>query len=349
MTDVARLAGVSQSSVSLVLNNMTGARIAEATRERVLRIASEIGYALPAERRRLQPATARNTIAFVIDEISTSPHPVVSLDGVRDQSWESGYLVATHVTRSNPDLEEATMAAIRNDDRVLGIIYATIFTRAVAPPANIGALPLILLNCYPASSGKGAQTLDLNFTSVVPGEILGGFAAAQYLIRNQHRRIGFINGEVWMDAAADRLTGYCQALAQYQIPFDPGLIMNGDWLPLGGAECAARLLALDDPPTAIFCANDLMAIGAMSAAQDAGRRVPHDLSIIGYDDQELARYTQPPLTTVVLPNYAMGRRAAKLLIDTAQTGKVLSTEQFEITGPVVERGTVRPLGSSGSL
>ena len=114
---------------------------------------------------------------------------------------------------------------------------------------------------------------------------------------------------------------------------------NGDWLPLRGYEAGLELLSLDPPPSAIFCANDLMAIGALEAAYERGFRVPEDLSVMGYDDQELARYTHPPLSTLVLPNYEMGQRASEILIDMAVHGKAIRPMTIKIDGPLVPRGT----------
>ncbi len=331
MTDVARTAGVSQSSVSLVLNQMMGARIADATRERVMTAARELGYELPGSRRLVRTVTERNVIAYLVDEISTSPHPVVSLDGARDAGWESGFLVAAHVTRSNPALEAATIEAIKRDPSIVGIIYSTIFTRKVSPPAALDGIPTVLLNCY---------TEGRRFHSIVPGEVAGAFTATQHLINKGHRRIGFINGESWMDAAADRLKGFRQALATADIAFDQSLFRNGDWLPLRGYQLAMELLKLKNPPSAILCANDLMAVGALEAASELGLRVPKDVSIMGYDDQELARYTHPPLSTLVLPNYEMGRRAIDLLIDLAVHNKVIRPMIIKIDGPLIERASV---------
>ncbi len=115
MTDVARIAGVSQTSVSLILNRTINARISGATRERVIEVAREIGYSLPGVRRPYFNATSRKVIAYMVDEISTSPHAVVSFDGARDAGWEAGFLVAAHVTRSNPELEAMTIESIRRD------------------------------------------------------------------------------------------------------------------------------------------------------------------------------------------------------------------------------------------
>jgi LacI family transcriptional regulator len=332
MTDVARLAGVSQSSVSLVLNNMTGARISDQTRERVIKAAQDLGYALPSQRRSGRQPEPRNKIAFIIDEISTSPHPVVSLDGVRDEAWEAGFVVTSYVTRSNRELETATLDAIAKDPHVMGIIYATIFTREVALPAEMEAMPVVLLNCYTAGKKQ---------ISVVPAEVAGGFTATEHLIKKGHRRIGFINGESWMDAATERMRGYRQALATHDIPFDADLIREGDWLPLKGYHLAKDLLGLAKRPTAILCANDLMALGAIEAAAELGFNVPDDVSIMGYDDQELARYTHPPLTTLVLPNYEMGRHAAEILIDSVTSGRQLRTGIIKVDGPVIERGSVK--------
>lgn len=332
MTDVARIAGVSQSSVSLVLNEMSGARISAETRARVREAAQKIGYKLPNTRRDLARALAieKDTIAFIVDEISTSPHPVVSLDGIRDYAFEQGLLVSAHATRSNPDLESAVLHAVLRDPSIAGVIYATIFTRKVTVPPQLAEVPTVLLNCY---------TAPQRFISVAPGEVAGGFAATAHLTSLGHRRIGFINGEPWMDAAIDRLKGYKQALATADIAFDEALVREGDWLPLQGYEAALDLLALNNPPTAIFCGNDLMAIGALEAAWERGLRVPRDLSVMGYDDQELARYTHPPLSTLVLPNYEMGQKAAEILIDMAIHGKRPSPMTIKVDGPLVQRGT----------
>lgn len=148
MTDVARIAGVSQSSVSLVLNDMTGSRISTETRQRVAEAALQIGYELPAIRREGDSAAEKRMIAYLVDEISTSPHPVINLDGARDFAFEQDFLVAVHVTRSNPELEEATIAAIKRDKSVIGVIYSTIFTRRVTLPESLQNVPTVLLNCY---------------------------------------------------------------------------------------------------------------------------------------------------------------------------------------------------------
>jgi LacI family transcriptional regulator len=335
MTDVARIAGVSQSSVSLVLNEMTGSRISAETQQKVIEAARQIGYALPAIRREATQSTEKKTIAYLVDEISTSPHPVINLDGARDFAFEQDFLVAAHVTRSNPELEAATIEAIKRDKSVIGVIYSTIFTRRVSLPGGLDGIPTVLLNCY-ADPRK--------HVAIVPGEVAGGFAATAHLTGLGHRRIGFINGEPWMDASVDRLKGYRQALATVDIAYDEQLVRNGDWLPLAGYHHAFDLLALPDRPSAIFCGNDLMAIGVLEAASELGFKVPDDLSVMGYDDQELARYTHPPLSTLVLPNYEMGQRAAEALIEMTVHGKAPRPMTIKIDGPLVPRGSTGRAG-----
>ena len=126
-------------------------------------------------------------------------------------------------------------------------------------------IPVILLNCY---------TADHAFPAVVPSEIAGGQHSTRHLIRHGHRRIATITGEPWMEAAKDRLKGYRRALATADIPFDPELVVEGDWSASAGYAATEKLLALKDRPTAIFCQNDRTAIGCYEALKEAGLRIP---------------------------------------------------------------------------
>ena len=331
MTDIAKLAGVSQSTVSLVINHMSGAKVSKVTRETVLRIARELGY--PVERHaHLAAAQTRNLIVYLTDELTTSPHAMQTIDGAKDAAWEHDCLVAVFATRGDPELEAAVFARMLDHPGLLGVIYSTIFTRAVTVPAALSGTPVVLLNCHARDRARA---------SVVPSELLGGYTATMHLIEMGHSRIGFINGEHWIEAAAERLKGYRQALSTADIPFDPVLVRAGDWQVAAGYEHALGLLDLPQRPTALFCANDLMAIGALDAARERKLAVPRDLSIVGYDDQDIARYTHPPLTTVLLPNYEMGRWAADSLI--AQTRANLSSKPvIKMECPLVARDSVAP-------
>jgi LacI family transcriptional regulator len=143
----------------------------------------------------------------------------------------------------------------------------------------------------------------------------GGYDATRYLIDLGHRRIGFVTGTLEMGCAVDRLEGYRQALADHGIPADPALIATGDFLQPAGFAAGRALLALPDPPTAIFSSNDEMAFGVMEAARDRGLTIPDDLSIVGFDDIPQAGLVYPPLTTIRQPLEQMGRVATRMLLN----------------------------------
>jgi LacI family transcriptional regulator len=339
MTDVAQAAGVSQSTVSMVLNRVSGARLAAETRARVLDTAVQLGYQLP---RRAPEGPGGNAhqpvIGYLVDEISTSPHPVVSIDGARDAAWQQGCLLHIAVTRNNPEQEAAAVAALKALPGLVGIVYSTIFTREVQLPYSLKNrlqdLPLVLLNCHDAAHSAPA---------VVPAEVAGGHAATEHLVSQGHRRIAFINGEPWMEAAKDRLKGYRRALATADLPLDPGLVCDGDWMSGSGFDHTLRLMKQPHPPSAIFCANDLMALGALEALKQLGLRVPEDVSVMGYDDQEISRHTHPPLSTVVLPSYEMGQGAVELLLASRGAGAARPRRALtKIDGPLVLRESVAP-------
>jgi LacI family transcriptional regulator len=337
MTDIAKLTGVSQSTVSLVLNNATGAKFSDATRNKVLKAAQDLGYRMTAREPldTLAPAEEKNLIVYLADEISTSPHPVVSIDGARDTAFANGRMLAVYSTHGNAEIEQQVLAATLSNPNVLGVIYATVYTRKVTPPAALSKVPTVLLNCY---------AHDSEFSSVVPAEVNGGHTATDYLLHAGHRRIGYVNGEPWQDAARDRLKGYRMALSTADLPYAAELVREGDWSSGSGFEQTLSLMREPNPPTAIFCGNDLMALGAIEALKQLGLRVPEDVSVLGYDDQEIARHTHPPLSTVVLPNYELGRWAVETLLQEEHNraaGAPVRRRIVKLDGPLVERASVR--------
>jgi LacI family transcriptional regulator len=331
MSDVAAQAGVSQTTVSLVLNDALGARLASQTRERVIVAAAELGYRLVKRGAARPTAAGATAIGFVIDEISTDPWCAIALDGARDKAWEYGLTIKAAVTRGDRELEHAVLAQMASQP-LLGLIYGTIQTRQIAPSPELLRFPTVLLNCHVS---------DRSLPAIEPGEVLGGRAATERLIRAGHRRIGLIEGEVWMDASRDRLKGYRQALAQHDIPFDPELVRPGNWEPSAGYEQTHHLMNLAAPPTAIFCSNDLMALGSYDALKERGLRIPTDISVVGYDDREIAQFMRPPLTTILLPHFEMGTLAVETVVDLANrpAGR---QPQVKVECPIVERGSVAP-------
>jgi LacI family transcriptional regulator len=303
-------------------------------RERVFAAARTLGYSAAAS-----PVVASEVefgsgemIGFAVDQLSTSPEAIVAIEGARQAAWAAGNVILVAQTQSDPKMEPKTLRALTGKD-VAALVYMTIFTREIEPPAYLYDLdiPVVLLNCY---------SVDHAFPAVVPSEIAGGQSATEHLIRNGHTRIGTILGEPHNSATQDRLNGYRRALATADIPFDPDLIAEGNWSASSGYDATMRLLALDTPPTAIFCQNDRMAIGCYEALKEAGLRIPDDMSVVGYDDEEISRHLHPRLTTSILPHRAMGQWAIEQLeTHQVQRGRYPVTK---LECALVERDSVAP-------
>ncbi|OJF99849.1 LacI family transcriptional regulator [Rhizobium sp. 58] len=306
MMDVATAAGVSQATVSLVLSGTKGARLADTTRSRVLQAAQALGYRFVRRGTKSAPG-GQSTIIFVADETSTDPWMSLAFEGARDKALEYGINVLMAVSHGDSDVETNIVTSLGKLP-ILGVIYGTILTRLVQLPAALTDWSIVLVNCYDEQR---------EHHSVLPADLLGGRTATEHLLLTGRKRIGFINGQQGVDAARDRLKGYKQALASNDIAFDPSLVRPGNWEPSAGYEMTMDLMALDNPPDGIFCANDMMALGCFDALKQLGVRVPDDVAVIGFDDRNISQCMHPPLSTLVLPLYEMGRTAAELLIDTA--------------------------------
>jgi LacI family transcriptional regulator len=192
-------------------------------------------------------------------------------------------------------------------------------------------VPTVLLNCY---------SQDGSWTSVVPDEVSGGRTATEVLLRKGQRRVGLINLGPGISAAVGRLEGYKQALDAHGLAFDSSLLRYGDGTADGGYRCATELMRVPDPPRAIFCGNDPMAMGAYQALKERGIRIPEDVAVVGFDNQELiAAHLRPALSTVALPHYEMGWWAVGHLIEQAEHGKATPT-RHAIGCPYVERDSV---------
>jgi LacI family transcriptional regulator len=329
MMAVAAAAGVSQATVSLVLSGSKGARLTDETRRRVLQAAQALGYTFVRRGSRAD-AGGQGTIIFVADELITDPWMSLAFEGARDKALEMGINVLLGVSHGDADVETNLLAGF---DRmpILGVVYGTILTRLVQVPPALASRRLVLLNCY--DEGRAHH-------SVLPGDVLGGRAATDHLLKTGRKRIGFINGQHGVDAARDRLKGYKQALASNDIPFDPALVRPGNWEPSAGYDMTLELMAMSDPPDAIFCANDMMALGCYDALRQLGLDVPRDVAVMGFDDRDVAQYMHPPLSTLVLPLYEMGRVAVELILDDAG-GLHSSAHSIKVECRLVERESTR--------
>jgi LacI family transcriptional regulator len=325
MQDVALAAGVSQATVSLVLNDTPHVRLSADTRARVQQAATALGY---VRRRGLGAAAAVRVIGLLIDEVSTTPFAAPLLDGAREEAAAAGCLVSVFVTGGDPATEAAAIAALTATN-LTGILYARLITRTVRPPAALDAIPTILLNCHDS---------DRRFPAVVPGDVAGAQAATELLIAAGHRRIAHLPGEDWGEAARDRQRGYARALAAHDLPLDPALIGQPTWTVGSGRAAMLQLLDLPNPPTAVTCFNDRVAIGAYAAAALRGLRVPQDLSVVGFDNEDLVAHLLPPLTTIVLPHDEMARTAVQLLADHA--GGPLPWQKIKVDCPPVLRQSI---------
>jgi LacI family transcriptional regulator len=333
MNDVAKKAGVSQATVSLVMNGVGNIRISAATRSRVLKAAEDLGYR--AGRRVIAPDVLRS-IGMLVDEVSASPFATPLFEGARDIAAQHGCVLNIVMTRNEPWLEEAALDLLLTQPTV-GIIYAALTTRFVTPPDRLRPVPTVLLNCH--SDGG-------HYPSVVPADALGARSATEALLKAGHRRIAFINGEHWMEAARDRAHGYRQALSHWNVPFDPRLVRTGKWLLKEAYEQTRALMVLEDPPTAIFCASDRMAIGCYEALRDLGKRIPIDVSVVGYDNDWMASYLTPALTTVLLPHEEMGRWAAEFLLSPPTVDSPMERlRSIQLECPLIERCSIAPVGS----
>ena len=322
MSDVAVRAGVSQSTVSFVLNRLEDMRISAETRKRVLDAVDELGYRPRAAGR--PPKQAGNgVIGLMLDEIATSPFAAISVEGLQEEAWKHDVLVEVVMTGGDKDYEAAVLRKWTGD-RVLGVIYGSILTRKVKPPEALSKHQAVLLNCYAE---------DLSLPSIVPAERRGGEAATEALIAAEHQKIAFISGEQWMEASDQRMEGYERALRAAGFPIDPSLIVEGNFLPSGGRQATLHLLESSVRPDAIFCANDLMAVGCYEALKERGEIVGRSVAVMGYDDQEIAQHLSPALSTVLLPHREMGQWCAEQIL----SDQMLKPDQVRLECPLVLR------------
>lgn len=302
--DVARAAGVSVATVSRVYNG--SARVRDDTRDLVRKVATELGYSPNGAARSL--ITSRShTIGVLLPDLYGEFFSEV-IRGI-DQAAQRGkyHLLLSSARHDGPELE-AALRSMRG--RVDGLIV-------MSPELDAGAarrslpenFPVVLLNTPPSDAGFGSMAVE-NFE--------GAHAMVSHLARLGHRRIAIIRGADRNFDAAERLRGYRAALEAAGLAFDPSLEFAGDFSELSGHDAARAMLARPDRPTAVFAANDCMAIGALSAFREAGLKVPHDLALGGFDDIPMGRYIEPALTSVHVDISALGERATVRLLESLQ-------------------------------
>lgn len=333
--DVATAAGVSVTTVSHVLNEVAYARISPETRDKVRSAAEQLGY---GPNRLAQALRTQRTgmLGLVSEDIATTPHAGRIILGAEEAAKARGYNLMIINTSGSASLES------RRDDveallerRVDGILYATMYHRIVELPANLGSVPSVLVDSVAAGG---------NITAVIPDEEGGARTAVQALLAAGHRRIGFINNTDDVPATRQRLHAFRTTLAEAGLDGGAAPVESEVSEVHGGYEAARRILSREDRPTALFCYNDRMAMGAYRAAAELGLTIPADLSVVGFDDQELiAANLHPGLTTVALPHYEMGAWATEHLIDAVEGKTDLSLMALHPTilgCPLVTRDSI---------
>ncbi|WP_432734556.1 LacI family DNA-binding transcriptional regulator [Maridesulfovibrio sp. FT414] len=300
--DVARLAQVSTATVSRVINSPETVR--EETRKKVLRAMEMCNYKYNALARGFVTKRS-NTIGLIIPNIN-NPVFAESTMGVQEYADEKNIKVILGNTSYKYSQEESLIKALR-ESQVDGLIITTTNPKGeiIRTLVNEG-VPFVLL----FSTVKGGP-----ISAVGVDNYRGGYVATEHLVSLGHRRIGMIAGSFAVtDRGYHRWHGYRRCLKDNGIPYDGDLLVQTEYSLAGGRDSIRKLLELPSPPTAVFCSNDYIALGAIKGAREAGLSLPEDLSIVGFDDMPTASYMVPALTTVRQPAYDMGRRACELLL-----------------------------------
>ncbi len=304
--DVAQQAGVGLGTVSRVINGSQS--VSDATRQRVLDVIKHLNYVPNPTARRL--SLGRTLTIGVIVPFFTRPAEVERLRGIEHTLLDSGYdLILYNV--ETPEQRDQYFRDIPRRERVDGVLIVSLTPRdGDVKPFKKANVPIVLVDAHHASLARLNQ--------VITDDIAGGHAATQYLIELGHRRIAYLSDcldePFNFTSSRDRLTGYQRALQAAGIPFRPDYHVQGEHGRVEARRLAAQLLARPDRPSAIFAASDTQAMGVLEAARDAGLRVPEDLSVIGYDDIEIAEYLG--LTTMSQKLYQSGQRGVELLLTT---------------------------------
>lgn len=320
--DVARAAGVSTATVSRVVNGRGD--VTPALAERVAAVVAELGYAPSAGARNLRMQTA-SVWALVISDVESSYFTSL-VRAVEGAARARGFSVAVYNSDDDPE-QEARHLRVALAERVAGVILSPARPDADVRPLLDRGIPVVTVD----------RRLDgAAVSAVVADNVDAGRRATEHLLAGGARRIASITGPLHVSTAAERREGYREALATAGLPLDPQLDRSASYREEGGELEMRALLALPDPPDAVVTANGLLTVGALRALHDAGRRVPTDIGLVGFDDNPWLAVTDPPLTVVRQPTEELGRRAAELLIATPEepVTVVLPTE-------LIMRGSTR--------
>lgn len=332
MMDVARDAGVSQTTVSFVLNDRQDVVVADETRARVLESAAQLGYRMnrTAQALRLNKSF---TIGVITNGIVSQPYAGLIVLGIQKAVQPSGYITMVADTTDDPDGGDDVVADLL-DHGVAGIIYASPSPKPVHRSTLLESTRTVFVNCWPKEEGGNA-------VSILADEYAGGFAAAARVFELGHRDVAFLGGELGEYAWRERHRGFLDAADGAGLDARTLPQLNGNYSIGAGYESTMQVFR-QHRPTALVCGNDRMAIGALLAVHDLGLDCPSDVSIVGFDDQpDVASQVRPALTTVALPHLLMGHRAGSLLID----DPIDAARRLLVPCELVNRDSLRSLRS----
>ncbi len=329
MADVGRLAGVSATTVSFVLNPQSTQSISAATRARVLQAVNDLDYRPNRAAQGLR-GKRTGTIGVVVDETPMEIFAGQTVAGAHDVAWSNGSVMLVTHTNQDPSLLQAAAEELA-DRQVDGLMFVASGTRMMTLPRSTLTTPSVLVNCF---------SDDESWPMVLPDEVGGGAAAVGQLIAAGHTRIAFLTGRSGAWATQKRLEGHRKAIADAGLANSDQIELTGNYYLDSGYELTKQLLARSQRPTGIVCGNDRMAVGCYLALLEAGVSIPQEMSVVGYDDHEpTVMQLNPALSTVRLPLYEMGRLGADMLLGSRDADKPIRTY---LQCPPVPRRSVAP-------
>lgn len=328
--DVAKMAGVSTTTVSHVINKTR--HVADETKQTVLDAIKALNYSPSAVARSLKVNTTKS-IGMVVTT-SETPYFAEIIHAVEEQCYRQGYSLFLCNTQNDPDKlkNHLEMLAKKRVDGVL-VMCSEYKDDSRDLLKSFSYLPIVIMDWGPVNPDTDL-ILDNSFE--------GGYLAGKHLVDNGHKKIGYLSAELTKVTAKQRYQGFIKALSEADVEMKSEWLFEGSFEPEDGYECMNRLLALEDRPTAVFCCNDIMALGAISAITEKGYRVPDDFSVIGYDNVHSSRFFAPPLTTIHQSKARLGERALRLLFERI-AHKDAKRETIEIHPELVIRKSVKKI------
>ena len=326
--DVAKLAQVSTATVSRALNG-TG-QIAPATRKAIDDAVEQLGYR-PNTIARSLVTKSTQTIAFLLPDI-TNPFYASLVSGIQQLALKRDHTMLLCTTEGDPERDEQYLRLLRAKQ-----VDGALVDGLVLPPDRIArfveeGFPIVCLDRDIAAASVPLVQVDNR---------RGARLATEHLLSLGHDRIAHVSGALDLRISQQRVAGYRKALANAGVTADPRLLAAGDFTEAAGYQATRTLLESDADLTAVFAANDLSAVGALRAITESGRRVPEDVSLVGFDDVPLASFTSPPLTTIHQPAVEIAERATEILIDLTQ-GRQVPKLRYLLEPKLVVRGSTAP-------